>query len=404
VNDENLRYQGWRVVIASSLGLFFASSFHFTFALLLRPLSDEFSWTRESVSYAFGAMTLAIAVFAPLMGRLVDRQGPTWIVGPSLMLAASAFASLCVLTASLWHLYTVYVVIGLAFAGTSPVAYSRVVSAWFDRRRGIALGAVIASAGAGAIVHPPLIQALIRAAGWRGACLVHGLVIVAVGVPAVARFVREPHRHTLRTSSVNPGTPVGCALRSRIFWTLLVVVFGMNLALTGVMVHLSALLIDRGMPAGQAVAVMSAMGGASLAGRLLTGWLLDRFEAVRVASVLLAIAAAGAYFLASATSFSTAVIAAACIGFGTGGEVDVIPYLLSRYFGIQSLATLFGVIWTAVGLASAAGPILMGRAFDVTGSYVSVLFALAVGVIAAAGLMLTLPAYQPRRADVAPAG
>jgi hypothetical protein len=94
----------------------------------------------------------------------------------------------------------------------------------------------------------------------------------------------------------------------------------------------------------------------------------------------------------------------ACIGFGTGGEVDVIPYLLSRYFGIRSLATLFGVIWTAIGLASAAGPILMGRAFDATGSYASVLFALAVGVIAAAGLMLTLPAYQPRRADVAPIG
>jgi MFS family permease len=404
VSDESLRYQGWRVVIASSVGLFFASSFHFTFALLLRPLSDEFSWSRESVSYAFGAMTLSIAVFAPLMGHLVDRQGPTWIAGPSLMLAASAFASLCGLTANLWHLYMVYVVIGLAVAGTSPVVYSRVVSAWFDRRRGMALGAVIASAGAGAIVHPVLIHALIRAAGWRGACLVHGLVIVAVAVPAVARFVREPHEPTLRSPSGNPGTLLGCALRSRIFWTLLVVVFGMNLALTGVIVHLSALLIDRGMPASQAIAVMSAMGGASLAGRLLTGWLIDTFDAIRVSFVLLAIAAAGAYLLAGAASFSMAVIAAACIGFGTGGEVDVIPYLLSRYFGIQSLATLFGVIWTAVGLASAAGPILMGRAFDVTRSYEGVLFALAAGVIAAAGLMLTLPAYQPRRADVAPAG
>src|SRR4029450_4260554 len=92
---------------------------------------------------------------------------------------------------------------------------------------------------------PPVIQALIRAAGWRVACLVHGLVIVAVGVPAVARFVREPHRHTLRTHSGNPGTAVGCALRSRIFWTLLVVAFRVTLALTVVVVSLSALLIDR---------------------------------------------------------------------------------------------------------------------------------------------------------------
>jgi MFS family permease len=400
VNDESLRYQGWCVVVASSVGLFFASSFFMTFALLLRPLSDEFSWSRESISYAFGAMTLSVALSTPLMGHLVDRRGPMWITGPSLMLGAAAYASLSVLTANLWHLYAVYVVIGLAFAGTSPVVYSRVVSGWFDRRRGMALGAVIASAGAGAIVHPLVIQALIRAAGWRGACLVHGLVIVAVGVPVVARFVCEPHGHFLRTHSGHPGM-VSSALRSRIFWTLLVVVFGMTLALNGVVVHLPALLVDRGLPASQAVAVMSAMGGASVAGRLLTGWLIDRFDAKHVSFVLLAIAAVGAYLLADASSFSMGAIAAVCIGFGTGGEVDVIPYLLSRYFGIQSLATLFGVIWTAVGLASTAGPILMARAFDATGSYASVLSALGVGVIAAAGLMLTLPPYRPRSADVA---
>jgi MFS family permease len=178
----------------------------------------------------------------------------------------------------------------------------------------------------------------------------------------------------------------------------------MTLALNGVVVHLPALLVDRGLPASQAVAVMSAMGGASVAGRLLTGWLIDRFDAKHVSFVLLAIAAVGAYLLADASSFSMGTIAAVCIGFGTGGEADVIPYLLSRYFGIQALATLFGVIWTAVGLASTAGPILMARAFDATGSYASVLSALSVGVIAAAGLMLTLPPYRPRSADVAPVG
>lgn len=404
VNDEGLRYQGWRVVVASSVGVFFASSFFMTFALLLRPLSDEFSWSRESISYAFGAMTLSVAVSIPLMGHLVDRLGPTWIAGPSLMLAGVAFASLSVLTAGLWHLYAVYIAIGLGFAGTSPVVYSRVVSGWFDRRRGRALGAVIASAGAGAVVHPPVIGALIPAAGWRGACLVYGLVMIAVGVPAVARWVREPRRHTLRGRTGSPGTAVSRALRSRIFWTLLLVVFGMTLALNAVIVHLPALLTDRGLAASEAVTVMSAMGGASVAGRLLTGWLIDRFDATHVAFVLLAIAALGAHLLADATSFSTAATAAVCMGFGTGGEVDVIPYLLSRYFGVQSMATLFGIIWTAIGLASTAGPILMGRAFDTTGSYASVLSALAVGVIAAAGLMLTLPAYRPRRAGVAPVG
>lgn len=143
------------------------------------------------------------------------------------------------------------------------------------------------------------------------------------------------------------------------------------------------------------------MGAASLTGRLLTGWLLDRFSAIRVSFGLLAIAALGAYLLAGATSFRSSLVAAACIGFGTGGEVDVIPYLLSRYFGIRSLATLFGVIWMAFGLAGAAGPILMGRAFDSTGSYERVLVGMALGTFTAATLMLTLPTYQSRPVGVA---
>ena len=232
--------------------------------------------------------------------------------------------------------------------------------------------------------------------GWRSACLVLGVVILAVGVPTVARFVREPHGHSARVDTSASAIPIGHALRSRVFWTLLAVVFGTTLAANGVIVHLSAMLIDRGFSSSQAITVMSTMGVASLAGRLLTGWLLDRFNAIRVLFVLLTIAALGAYLLADASSFVVGVIAAMCIGFGTGGEVDVVPYLLSRYFGIRSLATLFGVIWMAFGLAGAAGPILMRRAFDSTGSYGGVLIGLAAGVMAAAAMMLTLPAYRSR--------
>ena len=401
VNEESLRYEGWRVVASSGLAVFFACAFVFTFAVLLRPLAEEFTWSREAISFAFGAMTLSVAFAAPLVGHVVDRWGPRLIVAPSLMLAGCAFASLSALTPHLWHLYIVYVLIGLGSAGTSPVVYSRVVSRWFDRRRGVALAAMIASIGVGAIVHPPVIQELTRAVGWRGACLVLGILIMVIGVPIVVRFVREPDEGSVQQPGSVPGTLVKDALRSRIYWTLLVVVFGTTLALNGVVVHLSALLIDRGLPSSQAVGVMSAMGGASLAGRLLTGWLLDRFNAIRVSFVLLATAAVGAYLLAGATSFRAGAIAAACIGFGTGGEVDVIPYLLSRYFGIRSLATLFGVIWMAFGLAGAIGPILMGRAFDATGSYEGVLFGLAFGVIAAAALMLTLPGYASRPVELA---
>jgi hypothetical protein len=111
------------------------------------------------------------------------------------------------------------------------------------------------------------------------------------------------------------------------------------------------------------------MGAASLAGRLGTGWLLDRFFAAHVAFGLLGMAAGGTLLLAAADSIVSGMLAAALIGFGMGGEADVTPYLLSRYFGLRAFSSLYGLTWTAYAIAGAIGPILMGRAFDVAGSY-----------------------------------
>jgi MFS family permease len=136
------------------------------------------------------------------------------------------------------------------------------------------------------------------------------------------------------------------------------------------------------------------MGGAILAGRLFTGWLLDRYFAPRVAACLFALSALGTFLLAGARSLPVGIEAAALIGFGMGGEGDVTPYLLSRYFGLKSFSTLYGFTWTAYAIAGAVGPIVMGRAFDATGSYSGLLVRLAAVTLAAAALMLLLPRYE----------
>jgi len=141
-----------------------------------------------------------------------------------------------------------------------------------------------------------------------------------------------------------------------------------------------------------------AMGVASLLGRIVTGWLLDRFFAGRVAFALLIAAALGTFVLSWAHSLAAGALAAMLIGFGMGGEADVTPYLLSRYFGLRSFSTLYGFTWTAYALAGAIGPMIMGRAFDMTGSYESLLAVLALLVLGVATLMLWLPAYESPRA------
>jgi MFS family permease len=226
-----------------------------------------------------------------------------------------------------------------------------------------------------------------------------GAVVFIVGLPIVATFIRERPSGG-GASRVETGASVADGLRSRTFWTIVAVYFGSAIAMNGAIVHMSALLTDRGVPVTRAALAVSAMGVASLAGRLLTGWLLDRFFGPRVSLMLLSIVSLGTLLLASADSFAEGLIAAALIGFGMGGEFDVTPYLVSRYFGLRAFSTLFGIAYGSSAVAGAVGPILLGRAFDLSGSYEALLTRLAFFTLAVAALMLTLPRYD-RRAPAA---
>jgi MFS family permease len=392
--EHLLQYQGWCVVGACGVGVFFATLPLNTFAVFLKPLCDYFAWSRESAASAYGTLTLVAALSAPLFGRLMDRIGVRRVVIPCLALSGVAVASLAVTTSSLWHLRAVFGVLGLAMMGASPIAYSRAIFGWFDTLRGRALGLMLTGAAISGVVLPLAASTLIEMLGWRAAWIVLGLVTLLIAVPIAARFIRERQGATDR-SVAGTGVPLEQALRSRVFWTLALVVFGGTVATNGALVHLVALLADRGVPASQAALPASAMGAASLAGRLITGLLLDRFAARRVSVCLLTIAALGTFLLAGAHSLWLGVLASMCIGFGAGGEVDIMPYLLSRYFGLRSLSTLYGLNWTAWGLAGATGPMVLGRAFDATGSYATALVELGAMTLVAAALMLSLPPVIP---------
>lgn len=399
--ETDIGYEGWRVAGAASVGVFvsFASLLVYTFGVLLKPLAEEFSWSREAVSAAFGIAAMTVAACSPPLGYLFDRVRPTRIIVPCLIVFGCAFASLALLTPRLWQLYLTFFVLGVVGNGTAQMAYSRAVSSWFERRRGTALAIVMSGGAIGAIVLPPAAERLIATIGWRRACVVLGAMVLIVGVPIVARFIRERPVERGRAGAESAGAPVRVAAASRVFWILVIVLFAQSIAQNGALTHMSALLTDRGVAASGAALALSAMGAASLLGRVMTGWLLDRFFAPRVAFCLLSIAALGAFVLAGAESLATGVVAAMLIGFGMGGEADVTPYILSRYFGLRSFAMLYGFTWTAYAIAGAVGPILMGRAFDATGSYTTLLTQIAVFTFVIGALMLLMPRYAPLTPD-----
>jgi MFS family permease len=393
-DESSPSYAGWRVTFAASGCVFvsFASLLVYTFGVFLKPITAEFGWTRQSASAAFGVAAMAVAACSPFIGMLLDRYPARRIILPSITVFGLAFASLSLLTPHLWHLYGVFLVLGIVGNGTAHLAYSRTLTTWFRARRGTAFALLMTGGAIGAMVWPPVAEVLIRSTGWRNTALVLGAIVLAVGLP-LGRSIRERSDLAAEEPCTSKGVSVGVALRSRVFWVTVIVLFCASISQNGTLTHLPAMLNDRGIPASGAALAASAMGAAILVGRLITGWLLDRFFAPRVSTMLLVVAALGAFLLAHAATVGSGLLGASLIGFGMGGEGDVTPYLLVRYFGVRAFSTLYGLTWTAYAIAGAIGPVIMGRAFDATGSYSALLVQLAALTLGAGALMFLLPRY-----------
>ena len=173
-----------------------------------------------------------------------------------------------------------------------------------------------------------------------------------------------------------------------------------SVSVQGCLVHITAMLTDRGISVQTAALGASVMGAAVLIGRVGTGYLLDRFFASRMAALLFGGAAAGIALLMIGSTPSIAFLGAFLVGLGLGAEVDLIAYLVSRYFGLRSFAEIYSLIFGAFALAGAFGPLVMGAGFDLTGSYHAPLVAFVAATLVAAVLMTRLGPYLYRAGQV----
>jgi MFS family permease len=405
MSDYELRLSlpGWRVALAASIASMagFGSILIYSFGIFLKPLSVEFGWTRETISTAFACASFTLGICSPGLGWLLDRYGPRRIVIPCIITFGLAFGSLSLLTDNRFQLFGTFILTGVVGNATAQMGYARAVSSWFRNHRGLALALLMAGSAGGTIVVPVVTQRLIGVYGWRATYAILGAVPFVVALPLVAIFLREkPDAGSGRGESYEPRRrAMAKAIRSRAFWLLGATLFLAAMSTTGIITHLSALLTDRGISRGGAALAVGVVGGTSVLGRLLTGWILDHRFGPRVNMLLLSTTAAGLLLLASAKSVTTGITAAALIGFSMGGEADVTPYLLSRYFGLPSLGTLYGFMWTAYAIAAALGSVLLGKAFDSTGSYAALLLRLAFCTCLGGLLMLGMPRY-PKGANV----
>jgi MFS family permease len=393
--------RGWVIVMTAVMGIAvsFGSLVIFAFSVFIKPLGDEFGWSRTQISLAFTLTALMVAVFSPVIGRIVDRLGARKVLLPCVAIYGAAFCGLATVR-SLAQFYAIYVVLGVVGNGTTQLCYARVIAAWFDKRRGIALATMMAGVGAGAIGIPPLATRLIEIHGWREAYLMLGLSVFVLGLIPAGLLLRETPPDALRQSKEAMPVETGMrgmeAARTPVFWMLLTGFFLFSVSVNGSVAHLVPVLSDRGFSSETAALAASMMGVLTLGGRLLTGALLDRFAGSRVTGVFFAIAAIGVAVLSQARTVTMGFAGAGLIGLGMGAEADVMPYLVSRYFGLRAFSEIYGYTFTAYAFAGALGPLLMGWGYDRLHSYSIVLAGLAAAMFIGAAVLASLPRYPVR--------
>lgn len=397
LTEHSFYYDGWRVVLAACFGVMagFGSLFVYTFTVFVKPLGAAFGWNREAISLGFGIAAITVGLFSPLLGRLIDQFGPRRVILPCMIVFGCGVSSLALLRSSIWQFYLTCFVIGLVGNGAGHLAFARSISTWFERRLGTALAFVMVGAGLGAMILPVIAQTVLTRTGFRAAYVSLGILSLLLGLPLSWRYIRDRGPVQKSAPVASSGATWQQGVRSFTFWIIVVVLFVSSISMNGAITHLSALLTDRGITPGEAALCASILGGSSVLGRIGTGWLLDRFFGARVALAVNAVTAVGIFLLARAYGFPTGAFAAALIGIGAGGEAAITPYLLTRYFGLRGFSTLYGFTWTFYAAAGAVGPVILGRAFDSTGSYVSLLSILALALLVAAALNLLLPRYPP---------
>lgn len=404
-------FYGWWVVLASALAFFFGTIpvVVFSFGVFLKPLAQEFHSGRAAISLAFTLHNVLGALAAPVAGRLVDRFGARRVILPATFIVSAILLSSKLWLGGIWQLYIFYAALGIVGSGAGPVPYCAVISRWFDRQRGLALSSMMFGLGCGALVMPSVAERLIAGFGWRFAFAAAGAAMLLISLPVVARFLKErPESLGLcvdgavpaagaapaESGSLQHGLNWHEAWRTRAFWFLLCAFVLVAASVHACFTQLPAVLSDRGSTAQVAALASSFFGGGLLFGRAGSGYFLDRFFAPRVAALIFGGAAAGIVLLQRAGPQATAFTAAFLVGLGLGAEVDIMAYLISRYFGTRAFGEIYGFMFAAFALAGGLGAYLMGAAFDARGSYALPLALFAGAAFLGTGLIMCIGPYR----------
>ena len=397
--------KGWLVVLGSVLGLTVGAGSVKIFAvsILLKPTAEALGVERSTVSLAYLIGSIAGILCTPFYGRMIDVHGIRAVSIPLIVGWAVSMALFSVLAADNgWLLYPLYIAVGVFSIAQTPLPYSKAVVSWFNAKRGLALGIAVSGVGLGGFLLPHYAQFILARYGWRMTYVGLGAAVL-VAVPVMALLIRQ--------APGSPGLPRQIQSRQAAradlveaisqgrFWSLSFIFLFAVIAINGVLGNMAALLTDRGLSGGFAASALSMAGGSVILGRVVCGYLLDRFHGPYVASALFLVPMASCVALLLSSSQLPLLLAALGIGAGIGAEVDILGYLTSRYFKLSSYGTVYGILWTFVAAGTSFGPFAMNLLYRRAGNYDTAL-ALAAAILAASAVLSLFLGRYPEFEEV----
>ena len=379
----------------------------FTYGVFFREFQAEFGWSRAMISGASSLAFLIMGAVGILAGRLNDRIGPKIIIVVSGISFGMGYLLMSRMQA-LWQLYLLYgLLVGVGLS-THDVITLSTVARWFNRRRGMMSGIVKVGTGAGQLLVPLIATSLIAVFGWRNAYLIIGAVSMMALVAAAQVLHRDPQALGLMPDgdSNGPsgssedfgeaGLPLQTAVRSRQFWTICIAEFAIFFCLLTIIVHIVPHATDLGLSPARSAAVLATIGGVSMLGRIVMGTWNDRIGGKRSLIICFILLLGSLLWLQVAVEAWMLFLFAVVYGLAHGGFFTVMSPMVAELFGTGSHGLLFGLVLAGGTIGGAMGPLLAGRAFDLTGSYRMVFWALTALVVM--GFILIVLLRPPRSA------
>ncbi len=401
-------FYGWYILAIGMAGsILGAGTSNLFMSIMLKPLTEEFGWSRTAVTGAITTGTILAGLVSLPFGKLVDRYGTRWLTSLGAVVAAGMYV-LMTKFVELWQFYVVFVMARVISMGAvTNIAPRTAAVNWFRRYRGRALGLLSMATPLGASMLAMIAQFIMQDHGWRTVFLVFALAMLFLqALPAALILRRRPEDLGLvpdggpsvdvtpasslkRTDEEESDWTLSEAIRTPTMWLLIAAIIVGLIVNTGIGFHLVAYYTDIGIAPSIAVGALSLYAFTGALGNIIWGFLSERLSERFLASVVMVLTAATILYLQSVRTITGAFVFAVLFGLTSRGEGTLVNIILAQYYGRSSYGAINGFVMPFHNLGLGFGPLISSVSFDLTGSY-QTLFSVFIGASMIAAVLFWL--------------